>query len=267
MERPTTDQTDPNVVPVGSTAVAPLPATQNESPLDLIARLLQSNVTPEQLDKFLDVQQKWEREQQRRDYVQAMTQFKAALVGVKIVKRKRVKYNEVDYKHETLAQVVKAVVGPMSANGLTHHWSVEQPKAAGEPIVVSCVLTHNNGHSERVTLHGLPDDSGKKNKLQQVRSTVTYLQRATLLLITGLAAEGDDDDGLGGDPDGPAGALSVEQVDTVNRLIEESASDKDAFLKWIDAPTVNAIPAKKFDTACRELNAAKRRRLKKVPPQ
>ncbi len=252
----------PTVSP-NTTAVA----SPDESPLDRLARMLQSNVTPEQMDKFLDVQQKWEREQARRDYVTAMTGFKAALAGVKIVKRKRVSFNDVSYKHETLAQVVQAVVGPMSANGLSHQWTVEQPPEQGSPIVVSCVLTHQNGHSERVTLHGLPDDSGKKNKLQQVRSTVTYLQRATLLLITGLAAEGEDDDGHGGNPDGPPGMLSVAQAETITKLIAESKADQAAFLKWVDAPSIAEIPAKKFDNACKELNHKKRQLgLKKITP-
>jgi hypothetical protein len=41
-----------------------------------------------------------------------------------------------------------------------------------------------------------PDDSGKKNPIQQIASTVSYLERYTLFAITGLAPQ-EDDDGAG----------------------------------------------------------------------
>jgi len=51
------------------------------------------------------------------------------------------------------------------------------------------------GHSESVTLQSATDDSGKKNNIQALGSAITYLQRYTLLSITGLATEDQDDDG------------------------------------------------------------------------
>jgi hypothetical protein len=49
------------------------------------------------------------------------------------------------------------------------------------------------GHSERTTLSATADTSGSKNSIQAIGSTVTYLQRYTLLAAVGLAAGGDDD--------------------------------------------------------------------------
>lgn len=66
-------------------------------------------------------------------------------------------------------------------------------------IRVTCVLTHSRGHSERVWLQAARDDSGNKNSIQAVGSTVTYLQRYTLLAATGMAVQDQrDDDGAGG---------------------------------------------------------------------
>jgi hypothetical protein len=45
---------------------------------------------------------------------------------------------------------------------------------------------------------GCADATGNKNPVQQIGSTVTYLQRYTLLAATGLATSDSDDDGRGG---------------------------------------------------------------------
>jgi hypothetical protein len=62
-----------------------------------------------------------------------------------------------------------------------------------------------------VTMQAGKDESGKKNAIQQVASTNTYLQRYTFLAITGLATKGQDDDGAAfdkGDGDDEAGGLA-----------------------------------------------------------
>lgn len=193
----------PPVVRRPPRAPAPLPG-----PLDRATDLVLKGVTPEQLDKLLDVQHKWEAEQARRAYVRAMAAFKSEPLKA-VVKKKQVRFKlknrdgtpgdrELSYKHETLDQVIASVVEPMAKHGLAHRWDVRQDQ--NRMITVSCVVTHEQGHSERCELFGLPDDSGQKNALQQVRSTITFLQRATLLLITGTAPVGEDDDGAGSGP-------------------------------------------------------------------
>ncbi len=75
---------------------------------------------------------------------------------------------------------------------MSHGWSVDQHN--GE-VTVTCTLTHERGHRESVSITAPPDDSGKKNAIQRIGSTVTYLERYTLLAITGLAAHEQEDDG------------------------------------------------------------------------
>jgi hypothetical protein len=58
---------------------------------------------------------------------------------------------------------------------------------------VTCILTHEKGHSEETSLQGPPDTSGSKNSIQAVGSSVTYLCRYTLLAACGLAASEDTD--------------------------------------------------------------------------
>jgi hypothetical protein len=179
--------------------------------LEQIAWLIQNGIAADQVDRYLEMQREQEKENARRAFHAAMAAFKREEIPA-ILKSKRVGYNTrdgdvVSYAHETLDQVVGAVIGPMARHGLTHKWILAQekagPKAVDGMITVRCVVTHERGHSEFVELFALPDDSGKKNRIQQVKSTVSYLERITLLAIAGLAAKGMDDDGRQGSEGDP----------------------------------------------------------------
>jgi hypothetical protein len=70
-----------------------------------------------------------------------------------------------------------------------------EPKQAGNKVFVTTILQHAAGHSEQLTLEGTSDESGNKNSIQAVGSTITYLSRYGLLSITGMAVKGEDTDG------------------------------------------------------------------------
>ena len=65
-------------------------------------------------------------------------------------------------------------------------------------------MTHKQGHSEETELEAAADSSGGKNMIQAQASTITYLQRYTLLAATGLATKDQlDDDGRGAENGSP----------------------------------------------------------------
>lgn len=163
--------------------------------MQIIERLaIEPNFDVAKLQSLLDVRERWAAAEARRAFVTALNAFKAN--PPRITKNKQVSFSGTNYRHATLDNVCDMIGAALAEHGLSHRWDVQQ--GDGGVIRVACVLTHLLGHSERVQLEGLPDDSGKKNKIQQVGSTVTYLQRYTLLAITGLATTDQDDDGRRG---------------------------------------------------------------------
>ena len=163
---------------------------------------LQNGGSPEQLEKMMALQERWEAGEARKEFVAAMAAFKVN--PPTILKDKRVYYETrdggmgADYMHATLGGVTEAIVFGLAQHGISHRWDTKQDNGR---VYVTCVLTHARGHSESTTLDGAPDSSGKKNAIQQTASTITYLQRYTLLAATGLATKdmpAPDDDGKGG---------------------------------------------------------------------
>lgn len=148
----------------------------------------------EKLRQLMDLKDRWEAGEAKKAYVVAMSGFKSE--PLQILKSKRVDIpGGAKFSHATLADVADGVCASLSKHGLSHRWETKQD---GGIITVTCVMTHIDGHEERTTLSGAPDDSGKKNAIQQVASTVTYLERYTLMAACGLAAKDMDDDGRGG---------------------------------------------------------------------
>ena len=161
------------------------------TPMSLIQLAIGQNADIDKLSKLLDLQIRFEENEAKKAFVAAMNAFKAD--PPEIVKNHRVAYQQVAYTHATLDHVCDAVTEGLSKHGISHRWKVEQQ---GGTIRVSCILTHQLGHSEETTLEGSPDASGSKNAIQAIGSTVTYLERYTLLAATGLAAKNGDNDGV-----------------------------------------------------------------------
>jgi hypothetical protein len=172
--------------------------SQNQSPSQLIALAIDRQADPDTLSKLLDLQERYEAGQARKLYVLAMTAFKRESPAV-MKKTAEVDFTSTKgrtaYNYANLGSIVQEVTTIMSKHGLSASWETRQESNGN--ISVTCHITHSAGHRESVTLAGPPDDSGNKNRIQAVGSTVTYLQRYTLLAALGLAT-GDDDDGRGG---------------------------------------------------------------------
>ena len=175
--------------------------TIDTSPSALLRIAVEQGADLDRMERLMALQERWEATEARKSFVQAMASFKAE--PLVIFKKKSVGYTTkegafVGYKHAELADVTEVIVPAMARHGLSHRWV---PRQVDGLVHVDCIVTHSAGHSETITLSAPPDASGKKNSIQAIASTLSYLERYTLLAASGMATTGMDDDGLGGDPE------------------------------------------------------------------
>lgn len=97
------------------------------------------------------------------------------------------------YTYSDLDNLVNTVKDAESRAGLSHRWE-DSRNDKGE-MVVTCILSHLDGHEVRTTLAWPSDKSGGKNDIQAMKSTISYLRRATLESCLGVSQGGDDNDG------------------------------------------------------------------------
>ena len=163
------------------------------TPMSLIEIAASRGASVEQMAQLFELKLRVEADEARKAFNQSMADFKAH--PPRINKNKHVKFGNTEYDHATLDNVTDSITAALSKVGVSHKWDTEQHDGK---IIVTCVLTHSLGHSERTPLEATADTSGSKNAIQAIGSAVTYLQRYTLLAATGLAVAGSDNDGQGG---------------------------------------------------------------------
>ena len=161
---------------------------------------LDNKATIEEIEKLLTLKERFDKAEALKAYNKAMSQFKANPPAIK--KDKKVGYKpkdggrDVSYSHASLYNVTESINKELSKYGLSASWSTKQ----NGTISVTCRITHVKGHSEETTLSAPADQSGSKNAIQGIGSTITYLERYTLLALTGLATYDMDDDGKTTEP-------------------------------------------------------------------
>lgn len=224
---------------------APLPAAT--TPAAMIALAIDRGADVATLERLMALQERWEAAEARKAFVAALAKFKAAPPA--IAKNKHVRFvnktgTVTEYDHATLDQVASVIGAALSLHGLSHRWETEQ--GDGGRIRVTCILQHVMGHAERVTLQASPDESGGKNNIQAVGSTVSYLQRYTLLAATGLAASDQDDDAGGM---APGEMISAAEKQELVDLLRETGSDVTRFLAFFDVENLDVLPLARFAEA------------------
>lgn len=220
------------------------------SPADMIELAVNQGADLEKLEKLLDLQERWQKNEARKAYVEAMSAFKAD--PPKIEKDKHVSYatskGTTSYSHATLANVTDKINKALSRHGLSAAWHTAQAEGL---ISVTCTITHVLGHSESCPLSARADDSGGKNSIQAIGSTVSYLQRYTLLSLTGLATADMDDDGA------KTEYISLDQETVIRDLIAQTKTSEKSFLKYLQVERLAELPTTKYQTAISALEARK----------
>lgn len=182
-------------VPVQQQAV---PAVQQggalapNSPAAMMMAAMAQGASLEQVEKMMDLQDRWEKKEAEKAYNAAFAAFKSE--AVRIVQGRTVTDGPLKGRaYAELHDVVKAVTPALSRHGLSASWKLSKDEP--QWIEITCVLKHIGGHSESVSMGGAPDTGGAKNQLQARASTKSYLERYTLKAICGVAEGGDDTDG------------------------------------------------------------------------
>ena len=217
------------------------------NPLELLSRAVMGGAAPETLEKLLALQERWERSQARKAFDVAIAAAKAEIPTIK--KNREVSFGagKTAYRHEDLAEIERTVVGPLSKHGLSYRF---RTAVTDKLIVVTCIISHRDGHFEENSLPGPADTSGSKNAIQAIGSACTYLQRYTLKAALGLSAS-HDDDAVALNGAGPLSSdeffINQQQRDELSRMLTLTGRPTELFLKKFNLDDLGELPASKYD--------------------
>ena len=216
------------------------------------------NASVERANQAFDFYQKVQADQARKAFDAAMADARAEIKP--IVKNRLVSHETKaggtkSYRHEDLGEIARTVDPILSAHGLSYRFrTTSNPN---EPISVTCIVSHRLGYSEENSLTAGRDESGNKNSIQAIGSTITYLQRYTLKAALGLAAS-HDDDGKSADQTADDGPISDEQFDELVALADEVEADTEKFCRYLKIGGLAEVQRSQFARAKELLNAKRK---------
>ena len=239
----------PSTAPNISSALAPM-----------VQAVMSGKMTPETLQQLLDVQKDFEKNEAEKAFYRAHSEFKKH--SIKLVRDKLVSFETTkgttEYRHTTLGKALEVINPLLSKYGLSLTWETVQDFQNGGLITVTCVLSHTMGFSKKTPLSASPDQSGGKNNIQAIGSTVSYLERYTAFSLLGLASMDQDDDAVS------AGAkveyITEEQAKEINAMLSNNKINKEKFLSWLrrslKADCIERITVQSRDEVIRQINAS-----------
>jgi hypothetical protein len=215
------------------------------TPMDMLSHAVERGADLDMIEKLMNLQERWEASQARKAFDEAISAAKADIPPIE-----RTGKGHNDKRYATFAAIAKVVDPIISQHGLSYRFRTTQ----GDRISVTCILSHKSGHFEETTLSGPPDASGSKNAIQAIGSTLTYLQRYSLVQMLGLAAADDDD----GKASHGGATITEDQAADLVALADDVGADRAKFCKYFKVESFSALPASRFQAAVDALNAKRK---------
>jgi hypothetical protein len=222
------------------------------TPMQMAYHLIQNGADLGAVKEMLAMSKELAADQARREFEEAVA---AAKAEIQPVTRNAKGHN--DKRYADFSAYAKAVDPIITKHGLSYRFRTQQNE---NRITVTCILAHKSGHFEENDLSGPADTSGSKNAIQAIGSTLTYLQRYSLIQALGLAASNDDDGKAAGNRD--ENPIGKEQIKKLLDLITASGAEIDLCCEKWGISSVPEMPVWKFDEAYSALDAWHKRQQK-----
>lgn len=215
------------------------------TPIDILQTAVSNGVDAGQLEKLMDMQERWERNQAEKQFNEAMHACQQEMPRV----LKTSENQQTGSMYANLERVQESARPVYTKHGFSLcYGEADCPVPSFKRTV--CDVRHVGGHCVRYHLDLPLDGIGPKgnpiggmNAVQGCISTTSYGQRRLLCMIFNITLSGEDDDGQ------TVACIDPDQIAIVNEWLETTGTDLKAFLKWVKAPSLDKMPATKFDEA------------------
>lgn len=164
------------------------------TPTELIASAIEKGLGVEELERLMAMQERWEQRQAQKAFFESFGNFQSECPDLR--KNKQVKFQtktgDADYHYAPLSDIARQINPILKKYDLSYRWEIVDDE---KTIKVTCLISHNAGHTERTTMSASPDVTGSKNAIQSRGSAIEYLKRYTLIGALGLSTADSDIDG------------------------------------------------------------------------
>jgi len=158
------------------------------TPMDLMQSAIANGVDADQLTKLMDLQERYQANEAKRAFANAMADFQAKCPTI-------FKSRKADrYTYAPLDTIIKTIRPYLEAAGLSVRFSTLLTETT--VITAICTVSHRDGHSEVSEFAACVDDKMRVNETQKIGSANSYAKRYALMNALNLVASDEDDDGV-----------------------------------------------------------------------
>lgn len=246
------------------------PAIETEQERDKVAdvlmRAVDKGIDVDSLERLVTLKERVDARAAHKEFVDALARFQEECPP--IPKARKVDFvsnngNRIKYDFAPLGVIRSITRDPLSRNGLSYTYKT---KFSPGEVAVRCILRHIGGHSEYADFVCSTVSSGSPtmNDAQKAGSAISYGQRYSFLLVTGLATDNDDDaESLSGEH---AETISDEQLANVSELLSEADMDDKSetrFYSYFRVEKLSQLPLASYAEAVSMLRRkiVKRKRM------
>ncbi|WP_288773812.1 ERF family protein [uncultured Psychrobacter sp.] len=200
------------------------------------------------LDKLMDLQ---EREMNRLAKIAFNKDFTSMQSEITTVTKSKQGHK---YKYATLEDIVDIVRPTLEKNGFAVSFGVNTTSN----IIVTCTLMHKEGHSIETTIQLPADETGSKNSVQAIGSSISYAKRYTLSSLLNIATRDDDDAQAAMQKD--TRLITPLQLKTLEKkyknLSKEAQEDFDQRLRQMNVSDLPSIQVRHYNQILSWINKA-----------
>lgn len=213
----------------------------------MIQMAVEKGMTGEDLQALLAARREWEADEAKKAYNHALADFQRE---APIVEKADDAHGK---KYAALDRIWRTVRPLLTEKGLSVTWHETSIDVDNKVCSIAGELAHRDGHS--VTLKRdvpMPDIIRGQNAAQQAGSAETYGKRYALCAALGIVTGEDDDASSCGE------TITAKQMTELSGMLDQ-VDERDKvltdLLDWASVDTLEDLPANKFATAKKAINA------------
>jgi len=205
--------------------------------LSLIEKVaLDPNVDVEKMTKILDMQERILNKQASIEFNKSMA---LAMVQIPSVARETQGQSNKFAAFENINKIVKTII---AKHGLFITFRTEFQ--SDDFLLVTAKITHQSGYSQETSMRFPFDNSGNKNDIQAVGSSISYGKRYTMSALLGIATHDEDDDGFS-----TSKTIGEKEIERINNGLDKSGIGLDVLCKYMEVERLSDIKLEKYNNA------------------
>ncbi|MBY0515119.1 MAG: ERF family protein [Gemmataceae bacterium] len=212
-------------------------ADQQPTPMQLMQQAIAAGITPDQLGKMLDLQERHERNQAAKAFGEALARFQSLCPVIK--KRRKAGTGKFTYTYAGYDDIHFEIRALLAAGGLTVAFDSE-PTNGG--LAVTCRVQHGTHVQPTRVVIPLPQMS--VSNTQQFGAAMQYGKRYALCAALNIVVSDEDDDAAT-----LVEKITDEEADDLRGLLAEGGRDVARLLQWAKCDRIEDLSRAKYAEA------------------